>query len=157
MVSEYWDFVRFVLCDLCQKKIYQVSDFFAHKIFEERAELLFLLKNMCRIHESMSGVCVQKTFSLMCGSEFLREKQAKQIKTSSRYCFWVSTTITHLTCPVSGLLPFLPELSVHLLQIPGISFRLVIQSAHGLPAMLLVCIHWVRCIITLQFICLKTG
>jgi len=113
-------------------------------IFKIRAlELLLLLKNMCRVHESMSGVCVQKT--------------GKKIQTSSQYCTWVWTTITHLTCPVSGLLPLLPDLSAHLLQIPGISFRLAIQSAHWLPTMLLVYIHWVRCTITLQFICLKTG
>ena len=37
------------------------------------------------------------------------------------YCPWVSATITHLTCAVSDLLPLLPDLSSHCLQIPGIS------------------------------------
>ena len=33
------------------------------------------------------------------------------------YCPWVSATITHLTCAVSDLLPLLPDLSLHFLQI----------------------------------------
>jgi len=37
------------------------------------------------------------------------------------YCPWVSAAITHLTCAVSELLPLLPDLSSHSLQIPGIS------------------------------------
>jgi len=40
------------------------------------------------------------------------------------YCPWVSATISHLTCAVSDLLPLLPDLSSHSLQIPGISFIL---------------------------------
>ena len=37
------------------------------------------------------------------------------------YCSWVSATVTHLTCAVSDLHSLLPDLSSHLLQIPGIS------------------------------------
>ena len=57
MIFEIWDFVRFVLCDLCQKKICQVSNFFAHKISEEHAELLLLWKNtLCQKSSKMSKI-----------------------------------------------------------------------------------------------------
>jgi len=49
------------------------------------------------------------------------------------YCPWVSTTITHLTCAVSDLLPLLPDLSSHYLQIPGISS--IFRSSYGVFCM----------------------
>jgi len=49
------------------------------------------------------------------------------------YCPWVSATITHLLCAVSDLLPLIPDLSSHSLQIPGISS--IFRSSYGVFCM----------------------
>ena len=142
MVSEYWYIFKIcALRSLPEKYV--------------KSQISLHMKSLNNVQSSYSywKTCVESTKACL-DCVF---KTGKKVQTSSQYCTWVWTSITHLTFPVSGLLPLLPDLSAHLLQIPGISFRLAIQSAHGLPAMLLVYIHWVRCTITLQFICLKTG